>query len=111
MVGPWKIFCSVTLKSRSRSLIIKLVQDLHIMHMLCKFGDPALNLWKVIASTVLHFFCSVTMESRSRSLISKLIQELHGMRMWYTFGGPALTPRKVIVSTVFSTFFLCDLGK
>ena len=54
----WKFFCSLTLKSRSRSLIIELVRDLHEMHIWYKFGSPALNQWKVIVSTVL----SVCME-------------------------------------------------
>ncbi len=47
-------FCSVTLITRSRSLIIELQRGLHERHVWCEFGDPASKLSKVIANTV---FC------------------------------------------------------
>ena len=47
-------FCSVTLKSRSRSLIIEIIQDLHERHIWSKFGSSALNLWKVKVKVTHH---------------------------------------------------------
>ncbi len=47
-------FGLVTLKNRSRSLIINLNLGLHVMHDWFKFGGPAMVPWEVIAQTV---FC------------------------------------------------------
>ncbi len=55
----FQFFSSVTLKNRSRSLIMEHMEDIHDVHLWYKFNGPALNFWKDIASIVFFTFLAL----------------------------------------------------
>ena len=98
----------MTLKNRSRSLIIKLVRGLYVVKIWYKFGGPAMNLWQVITSTAFcYVLAQVTLKIRSRSLIIELVLDFHVMHAWCKFGDPAMNLWQIIVNTASPEFRFC----
>lgn len=114
---------STTFKNRSKSLIIKLIQALHGVHLWYQFGVPTLNLLKLLRVQCLGiplvWLCDlekrVSHLSSNSLMVFKYFNGMHLWYLWYQTGGPALNLLEVIDTRVFTTgiplVWLCDLEK
>jgi len=104
-------FGSVTLESRSRSVIIKGEWGLNVVHFWCEFGQPASKLWQVIVSRP---FCSLWVLWPWKIGQGQSSSNLTEASMWCTYVVSLVNLHqsygKLLWVHRFAVFWVCDLG-